>query len=535
MHDWRIFRRARGILALVILGVACGVVHSQDARKVAFLVGVEKYEKSGFSNLDYAEDDVSELGKALKAYGFEVTGLLGSSTGKLKATRANVQSVLEQQFLPQIAKLKKRDVVLIALAGHGQQKVVAGREDAFFCPVDAHKTLDRTWISISKLTKDVSEMSGANHNLLLIDACRDNPTRGRGVDGKNVELLRDNMGIFFAASYGQQAQEVPALRHGLFTHYVLKGLNGEAKNFDDQITWNSLVGYVTARVSREAPKYDAEQDPNYVSNLRGASPILAVPRPSSFAGTKTGQVRSDNGLSFKLVWCPSGRFTMGSPKSEEDRSDREDQVSVELTKGFWLGQTEVTQGTWRSVMGTEPWKGELYTKEGSEFAASCISWDDATSFCSKLTDRERRAGRLPKGWTYRLPTEAQWEFACRAGTTTAYSFGGDGNQLNDYGWFGGILGDGNAKDEKYAHEVGKKRANAWGLLDMHGNVFEWCRDGYAQLPGGKDPLVPVGSSRVLRGGSWSGNAGLCRSAYRGDFDPSYRRYNFGFRVVCELE
>ena len=153
------------------------------------------------------------------------------------------------------------------------------------------------------------------------------------------------------------------------------------------------------------------------------------------AGVEAGQQWQGNLLKF--CWCPPGRFTMGSPKNEKDRSVNEDQVSVTLTRGFWLGTYEVTQAQWNSVMKTRPWKGEDYVKEGDDYAASYISWEDAVKFCVELTKQDRLSGKLPAGWTYRLPTEAQWEYACRAGSKTQYGFGDDDSRLGNYGWYGG--------------------------------------------------------------------------------------------------
>ena len=160
---------------------------------------------------------------------------------------------------------------------------------------------------------------------------------------------------------------------------------------------------------------------------------------------------------------------MGSPKDETNRFDDEEQVAVTLTQPFGLGKYEVTQGQWKSVMGTEPWEGQSSVQIGEDNPATYVSWDDATEFCKKLTQREST------GEEYRLPTEAEWEYACRAGTTTAYSFGDDEKQLGEYAWFNGNALD---VDEKYAHAVGLKKPNPWGLHDMHGNVAEWCSDWY---------------------------------------------------------
>ena len=272
-----------------------------------------------------------------------------------------------------------------------------------------------------------------------------------------------------------------------------------------------------------------------------AKPDEAGQSPTSAAdptiGKEPGEVRDDNDLKMKLVWCPAGTFKMGSPKSEVGREKDEDQVTVKLTKGFWLGKFEVTQGEWEEVMGTTPWKGKEYVKEGAKFPAAYVSWDDAVAFCEKLTHQERAAGRLPAGWKYTLPNEAQWEYACRAGTTTRYSFGDDDAVLSDYAWWGGIDGDGNAKTEQYAHQVGTRKANPWGLHDMHGNVWEWCRDVYTEkLPGGRDPEVKAdektkGSYRVLRGGGWDIGAASCRSGYRFRRRPDIRDSTIGFRAA----
>jgi formylglycine-generating enzyme required for sulfatase activity len=173
---------------------------------------------------------------------------------------------------------------------------------------------------------------------------------------------------------------------------------------------------------------------------------------------------------MKLKLIPAGTFLMGSPESETGRVTDEHQHNVAISKSFYMQTTEVTQRQWKAVMGTEPWKGQEYSKyvkEGANYPASYVSWDDAVAYCKKLSEKERK--------TYRLPTEAEWEYACRAGTETRWSFGDDENKLGDYAWY-----DKNAWDidEKYAHQVGLKKSNAFGLYDMHGNVFEWCHDYY---------------------------------------------------------
>ena len=289
----------------------------------------------------------------------------------------------------------------------------------------------------------------------------------------------------------------------------------------------SAAGY--ARLKSAFPNAEIAWSAVKEPPTKVATPVGKV----SFAkreGGSAGEERDDNELKMKLVWCPPGKFTMGSPPSEKDRTDYEDQVEVTLTKGLWLGKYEVTQGEWERIMASTPWKGEKFVKESGNYPATWLSWDDATAFCRSLTVQERKAGRLPDDWEYKLPTEAQWEYACRAGSKARYSFGDNEVELGTYGWY-----DKNAMNigETYAHEVGMLKANAWSLHDVHGNVWEWCEDVYAdKRPGGTDPKVASeGSFRVYRGGGWYSGAALCRSASRYRYSPDYRSNLLGFRVA----
>jgi formylglycine-generating enzyme required for sulfatase activity len=267
---------------------------------------------------------------------------------------------------------------------------------------------------------------------------------------------------------------------------------------------------------------------------------------------KLGNTRDDNSLRLKMVYCPPGKFLMGSPSAEKDRDEDEDDtegdggspVEVTLSKGFWIGQTEVTQEQWFDVMETKPWRKEFISQlpridavDGNDVAVSYVSYLDAKAFCEKLTDREKAAGRLTDGEQYSLPTEAQWEYACRAGTKTRFSFGDDEKRLGDYAWWGGTIGKGNADpyEERHAHRVAQKKANPWKLYDMHGNCFEWGKDAYQpKLVGGNDPENTDGGTEnefVLRGGCWSYEPFMLRSASRFPSKPDERSNDTGFRVV----
>jgi len=219
-------------------------------------------------------------------------------------------------------------------------------------------------------------------------------------------------------------------------------------------------------------------------------------------------------MKFKLI--PAGMFTMGYASGEDFETPHE----VTLTEPFKMGVHEVTQAQYVQVMGVNP---SLSKFKGGNKPVVMVSWEDAVEFCRRLSElpAEKAAGNV-----YRLPTDAEWEYACRAGTTTMYSFGDDESDLGDYAWLPGNSGN-------KTHPVGRKQPNAWGLYDMHGNVFEWCQDWYVDYPSGSvtDPTGPaVGSSRVCRGGGWDRPAEFCRSAFRVSNKPSLRGSSNGFRV-----
>lgn len=281
-------------------------------------------------------------------------------------------------------------------------------------------------------------------------------------------------------------------------------------------------------------------------------PRATLPAPQSnrshgFDGEASGDERHDNGLTMRLLWCPPGEFVMGSPSEEVNRSKAEEQVQVSLTQGFWIGKYEVTQDEWIRVIGTtlqeqDAKDGEIdaignkVRGEGARFPMQHVSWVDAISFCRKLTADERKAGRLPPDREYTLPTEAQWEYACRAGTSTATAFG-DALSSRDANFDGNYPYNGanNGPYLESATPVGSYPPNGWGLHDMHGNVAEWCRDMFIRkLLGGKDPFVEEGDddfSRVFRGGSWFDFGGNCRSSDRDKSPATHQSVYLGFRVA----
>jgi formylglycine-generating enzyme required for sulfatase activity len=263
---------------------------------------------------------------------------------------------------------------------------------------------------------------------------------------------------------------------------------------------------------------------------------LPTKSPFSRAEAKTHQqawaehlglpVQVTNSVGTKLSLIPPGQFVMGSPPGEEWHRADEIQHGVTLTKAFYLGAAEVTQGQWKTLMGENP---SFFT--GDDLPVDTVTWEQAVEFCRKLSEKE--------GIQYRLPTEAQWEYACRAGTTTPFH---TGNTINtDQANY-----DGNhtyAKGKKGIYRETTTQAdrfapNAWGVHDIHGNVWEWCADWYGAYPGAEvsDPVGPVeGQSRIVRGGSWTNFPAVCRSANRGKTVPTNFNFHFGFRVVRVLD
>jgi formylglycine-generating enzyme required for sulfatase activity len=234
---------------------------------------------------------------------------------------------------------------------------------------------------------------------------------------------------------------------------------------------------------------------------------------------------------------------MGSPPNEPERRPGEDQVEVRFAHGFWMAKFEATQGAWKRALGTLPGPLTEELPEGDDYPVGNVNFAEAEAFCAKLSELAHRSNELPVEWEFRLPTEAQWEYACRAGSTSATSFGESlsSTQANFRGkpYNGAEPGPSLGR----AARVGSYPPNAWGLCDMHGNIYEWCRDWYhARMPGGTDPDLHDAKatatasengdySRVRRGGCWADDGWALRTAFRLRFEPERRYDHIGFRVA----
>jgi formylglycine-generating enzyme required for sulfatase activity len=279
--------------------------------------------------------------------------------------------------------------------------------------------------------------------------------------------------------------------------------------------------------SAPAPPPPALASPIVTAKADASQSLVPVPpaSPSPIA----------NSIGMKLALIPAGAFPMGSTDSDPDAlSDEKPQHRVRITQPFYLGVTEVTQGQYQAVMSENP----SQFKGSDDLPVEQVSWLDAVRFCNKLSDREGRnpyyridgnTVALAGGDGYRLPTEAEWEYACRAGTTTRFSFGDDEKELGRFAWY-------DANSNRRTHPVGERQPNAFGLYDMHGNVWEWCWDGYdsayyKQSPA-NDPQGPgLAAYRVYRGGGWSLWPRYARSAHRNGNNPVYRYDYLGLRLA----
>jgi len=297
--------------------------------------------------------------------------------------------------------------------------------------------------------------------------------------------------------------------------WYYKKLSKDASLIGKPVVLRRAQGYyerfLELHTKKDAQSYRAE------AALESIARELEKLRASGGPWGRTWTLNLGKGVTMKFVRIPAGKFTMGSPKTERNRrKDEGPQRSVTISNPFYMGVTEVTQAQYQAVMGKNP-----STFKGPQHPVEMVSWDEATAFCTALS---KKTGRV-----IRLPTEAQWEYACRAGSRTRYSSGNKDGDLGAQAWY--IVNS----DDK-SHPVGRKKPNAWGLYDIHGNVWEWCADWHTDSYANAktvDPKGPAaGKTRVFRGGSWGSDPHYCRAAVRG-WGPRDRYDNTGFRVVVE--
>jgi formylglycine-generating enzyme required for sulfatase activity len=574
------------MIVLAVLGLA-----QEPGEKYALLVGVYKYAKtSELRDLQFPERDMEDLATVLRDGGYRPENLVlmtqtaGAKPGNFRflPLAANIRKELKALLRDRI----KADSVLVAFAGHGIQ--FRGSEEVYFCPADARPDDKATLISLDEVYQALAGCQ-AQLKLLLSDACRNDPvavvSRRATVDVQSVtrpQLLKPPGGVaaLFSCSEGELAFENDTLKHGVFFHFVIQGLRGEA-DFDknQEVALQELAFFTTRRVlDFVRAEYDGVRQMPVLKGEVAGLPVLAsldrsrirvpdrpVPPSTPTPGEKKHSTVT-NSIGMKLTLITAGTFQMGSPESDTEAfASEKPQHRVRITQPFYLGVHEATRGQFRRFVDEAGYQTEAekdgkggwgWNEEAKKFEQNTrytwqnpgfeqtddhpvvnVSWNDAVAFAAWLSRKE--------GNTYRLPTEAEWEYACRAGTTTRYSMGDDPEGLVAVG----NIADGTAKAKYpdwttiaardgyiYTAPVGRFQPNRFGLYDMHGNVYEWCSDGYAadyykQSPVDDPPGAAGAALRVRRGGSWGYDPRLCRSASRNWDSPGYRSSFVGFRLA----
>jgi formylglycine-generating enzyme required for sulfatase activity len=548
-----------GLVVAIWTALIPSALAQEAGKKLALLVGIDKYPSgSGFSALAFPQRDVDALAKLLLNSGYrpEHVRVLTVERGfkddlRFLPSRRNILN----EFQLMAGDRKPQDSFLVALVGHGLTRKVMAKDGAgkdveksvaFFGPSDADIRDTQTMISLDELYGEL-ETCRAGAKVMIVDACRVNATQGKTPAIPFAPpAVPASVAALFSCSDGEVAWEEPDLGggHGVFFHYVIEGLKGEADaNKDDTVSLLELTEYTQDKV------------PDYVSHRRGERqmPVLLgrAGRVTllDLAKAREAEVITTRTAGIKLKLIPAGEFMMGSPDDDKDAGkDEKPQHRVRITRPFYLGVTEVTQAEYAAVMGVNPSafsssgtsKEDVEGKSTDRLPVESIPWLDAVTFCNKLSELEGRppfyringAAVLVNDWNgtgYRLPTEAEWEYACRARTTARYSFGEDQEGLGEFGWFVGNSGS-------RTHPVGEKRPNGFGLFDMHGNVWEWCWDwfgeAYYESSAVEDPRGPdAASSRVNRGGGWRYGPRSAGSAFRTSDEPGLRDRNLGFRLA----
>ena len=513
---------------------ARGIEIVPAGNRYALLIGVNEYVKP-IRSLEFCVNDMKLLAECFEKIGVPKENIFlvtDDSPLERRPTGENIRHQIES--VTQL--MGPNDQLTIAFSGHGA--MVDGK--SYLCPCDTNldnrnSIVSRDW-AFAQL-----ENCKAKQKIFIIDACRDEVSFGSQKALSGAKTLEDPIGadthgfiLIASCDKKQKSWEHSNLKHGVFTYFLVEGLSGAAKDDDGYVSIMNIFQYASSKTKKYVYKeFNRVQVPTFrqggemtdfcIAKLETASPIPSPPTPAPApvqmptVTPKPGdrKVETVNGVEFAFRWCPPGTFMMGSPDTEEGRYDDETQHQVTPTKGFWMLETEVTQKQWKAVMENNPSKFE-----GDDLPVEMVMWNDCQEFCKKCTQL---------GLPVQLPTEAQWEYACRAGTTGAYA----GN-LDDMAWYGAYSTSKGTSTERTTYPVGTKKANAWGLYDMHGNVWEWCQDWNADYSSGSvtDPAGPEnGSFRVYRGGSWYYYAGYCRSASRFSDVPEGRDGYLGFRVL----
>jgi len=544
------------VFIIMMFFLAMGVFSQQ---KFALVIGNGAYTGSGMSKLANPVNDANDVSAALQGLGFTVDKILDANLDQMESAIVRLKNRLS---------VSNSSYGFFFYAGHGVQSGGVNYLIPVGSNIPSENFLRERAVSVQSMLDELNDAGNAL-NVIVLDACRDNPftwkrsgTRGLTVVGNQPA---DSI-IVYATSAGSTAADGTG-RNGLFTTHLLNNLKtpglevkevfnrtgadvARASNrtqipaiysqYFDTAFLGSNPQVATAQTTQPSQPAQSQQttqpaqttQPQQVTTQpqQNTQPVQTTQPQQTTQSTSTQKSAS---VAANMVRIKGGTFNMGSPTNELGRYSDEGPQHKVTVSSFYIGKYEVTQEEYQEIMGTNP-----SNSKGDNLPVEQVSWYDAIEYCNKRSQKEGLTPAYTRNgdnviWNrnsngYRLPTEAEWEYACRAGTTKAYNIEGDYSN----GWYGEIGG-------WKTHPVGQKIANAWGLYDMHGNVLEWCWDWYGNYSSGSqtDPMgTSSGSYRVGRGGSCDSNSPfLVRSAKRNSEAPSYRRFDIGFRLARNIQ
>ncbi|WP_461256017.1 SUMF1/EgtB/PvdO family nonheme iron enzyme [Treponema sp. R80B11-R83G3] len=505
-------------------------------QKFALVIGNGAY--TNITKLNNPVNDANDMAVALQGLGFTVEKVLNGNLSQMENGIVNLKKRL---------KGSKNSYGFFFYAGHGVQS----NGENYLIPVDANiqseSFLRRQSISVQEMLDELND-AGNDLNVVVLDACRDNPFAWKRSGSRGLQVVGNQPAdsiIVFATSAGSTASDGTG-RNGLFTGHLLERLKTPGIEVAEvfRLTMGDVV---RASGSQQRPAVYNQfagqaylgSKPQVATTTTTTQPQQTATQPAQTMQSTTNQQSAS--LPAGMVRINGGTFTMGSPANEPSRSSNEGPQHQVTVSSFYMGKYEVTQKEYQEVMGTNP-----SNFKGDNLPVEQVSWYDAVEYCNKRSQKEGLTPAYTRNgdnvtWNknangYRLPTEAEWEYACRAGTTTPFSTGNNvtTSQAN---YDGNNPYNNNAKGEyrQKTMAVGSFSPNALGLYDMHGNVWEWCWDWYGNYSSGSqtDPIgTSSGSYRVGRGGSWYNSAEDVRSGYRFNYYAPYDRGSgIGFRLV----
>jgi len=511
-------------LALVLQNPASADREKPSGHRAALLLGNWEYDSF---QLPGASESLDEVEKSLESSGYQVT------------RRENLNEDDQKAAIEEFARsVPTGGVAVVYYCGLGAHAERFGKWYNLLRPVNEKIESDNDYRSrgfdVAEMLESLGEHGGARTHLVFLDACWDSPIlpeKGKVNGGMREFEIAEDATVMFAAASGQTLP----LPEGDKPSPLATALAKHIDKFDD-----SVAGACDLIAADIASPWCAGAEPE------GIGPPSDFPVAEELREGKTPGEGYVNAVGMTFRWCPPGKFTMGSEVCNTAATRDRKPVEVELSRGFWIGEHEVTQREYNMVMRKTVRPDFTVHNNAPFWGVSEVK--NVEDFCKKLTELEKKAGTLPNGWEYACPTEAQWEYACRAGSKAAYCFGDDVAKLGLYGnfadaallmenpnchWADGRSDDGVAES---LAKVGSYRANAWGIRDMHGNVAELVADHLLpELPGGTDPLARVekDGQTQIRGGAWCSVPLYCESSFRNGTSGRDKLNFVGFRVVLQ--